>query len=57
MLYNNISTCFFYLGNIPKAEYSNEMALVEEPDYAKALLRKILILERKGEFTQAKSMA
>lgn len=33
------------------------MALVEEPDYAKALLRKILILEKKGEFSQATSMA
>ncbi len=33
------------------------MALMEEPDYAKALLRKILILERKGEFSQATSMS
>jgi tetratricopeptide (TPR) repeat protein len=49
MLYNNIATCFFHMGNLPKAEINNEMALVEEPDYAKALLRKVLILERKGE--------
>ena len=32
------------------------MALMEEPDYAKALLRKILILEKKGEYSQATSM-
>ena len=57
MLYNNISTCYFHLGNIHKAEFNNEMALVEEPDYAKGLLRKILILEKKGEYMQATSMA
>jgi tetratricopeptide (TPR) repeat protein len=51
MLYNNIATCFFHMGNLPKAEINNEMALVEEPDYAKALLRKVLILERKGEYS------
>ena len=26
------------------------MALMEDPDYAKALMRKILIQEKKGEF-------
>ena len=51
VLYNNIASCFFHMGNFPKAEINNEMALVEEPDYAKALLRKVLILERKGEFS------
>ncbi len=30
---------------------------MEEPDYAKALLRKIHILERKGEISQALSIA
>ena len=57
MLYNNIATCLFHMGNLPKAELNNEMALVEEPDYAKALLRKVLILERKGEYSQAVSIA
>ena len=51
MLYNNIATCHFHMGNLPKAELNNEMAVVEEPDYAKALLRKVLILERKGEYS------
>lgn len=30
---------------------------MEDPDYAKALYRKILILEKKGEFTNAHNMA
>jgi hypothetical protein len=51
MLYNNISTSYFHMNAIPKAEYFNELALVEEPDYAKALLRKVLILEKKGEYS------
>jgi hypothetical protein len=50
MLYNNIATSFFHLNQIQKAELYNDMALMEDPDYAKALLRKVLILERKGEF-------
>jgi tetratricopeptide (TPR) repeat protein len=57
MLYNNISTCYFHMGNIDKSELNNEMALIEEPDYAKALLRKCMILERKGEYSQAVSIA
>ena len=33
------------------------MALMEDPDYAKALLRKIMILEKRGEYTQGYNMA
>jgi len=50
MLLNNIATCHFHMNNLPKAELHNEMALMEEPDYAKALLRKVYILEKKGEY-------
>ena len=57
MLYNNIATCLFHMNDLAKAELNNEMALIEEPDYAKALLRKVLILERKGEYSQAVSIA
>lgn len=57
MLFNNISTCYFHMNALPKSDYYNDMALMEEPDYAKALLRKALILERKGEFSQAHSIA
>jgi len=57
MLYNNIATCHFHMNNLPKAELHNEMALMEEPDYAKALLRKVYILEKKGEYRQAVSIA
>ena len=57
MLFNNISTCYFHLNSVTKAEYHNDLALMEDPDYAKALLRKVLILERKGEFEHAYSIA
>ena len=33
------------------------MALVEDPDYAKAILRKIQIMDRKGEYSSAHNMA
>ena len=57
MLLNNISTSYFHLGQLPKAEQYNDLALMEEPDYAKALLRKALILEKRGECRQAHSIA
>ena len=51
MLYNNLSTCYFHMNNLPQAELHNEYALMEEPDYAKAYLRKVCILEKKGEYS------
>lgn len=30
---------------------------MEDPDYAKGLLRKVLILEKKGEFTSGSNIA
>jgi hypothetical protein len=33
------------------------LALSEDPDYAKALYRKVLIMEKKGEFTSGHSIA
>ena len=40
-----------------KSEYYNDLALSEDPDYAKALYRNILILEKKGLYTRASQMA
>jgi tetratricopeptide (TPR) repeat protein len=57
MLFNNIATCYFHLDDLEKADHLNDLALIEEPDYAKALLRKGLILERRGDFQQAFSIA
>lgn len=57
MLFNNIATCYYHLGQIDKADHMNDLALVEEPDYAKAMLRKVLILERRGDYAQAYSIA
>ena len=46
MLLNNIAACFSHMpGQLAQAEYFNDMALMEDPDYAKAMLRKVLILE------------
>ena len=57
MLLNNIATCYFHLNLLTEAEYSNDMALMEDPDYAKAMLRKVYILQKKGDYKEACSIA
>ena len=58
MLLNNISTSFFHMeGKLTESEYFNDMALMEDPDYAKAMLRKVLILQKKGDYKEAHSIA
>ena len=54
---NNMSACYSKLGDLKQADIFNNWALKECPDYAKALHRKCLILEDKGEFTQAVKVA
>ena len=56
-LYNNISTSYYHMNSLQKADAFNDLALMEDPDYAKALLRKVLILEKKGEYSQAHNLA
>jgi hypothetical protein len=50
ILNNNISMCYFNMNQIPKSVQYNDHALMEDPDYAKALYRKVLILEKQGQF-------
>lgn len=57
MLFNNISACYFNLNNLEKSDKFNNLALMEDPDYAKALFRKVLILEKNGQFTNGHNMA
>ena len=58
MLLNNISASFFHIeGKLSESEYFNDMALMEDPDYAKAMLRKVLILQKKGYYKEAHSIA
>ena len=57
MLLNNISTCYFHLGKLKEADQFNDLALMEDPDYAKGMLRKVLILERQGNYSEAHSIA
>jgi hypothetical protein len=45
------------MNNIAQSDKFNDMSLMEDPDYAKALLRKILILEKKGEYEGGHNMA
>ncbi len=54
---NNMATCYQKMGDIDKADEMNNWALKECPDYAKALHRKCLILEDKGEYSQACKVA
>ena len=48
ILFNNVATCYFNMDEIVKSEQFNDLSTVEDPDYAKGMLRKILIMERKG---------
>ena len=54
---NNMSACYQKMGDLKQADIYNNWALVECPDYAKANYRKCLIMEAKGQFTQACKMA
>ena len=57
ILFNNVSSCFFKYGDLTEAEKYNDMSVVQDPDYGKAHFRKCMILERKGEYTQAVDLA
>ena len=57
MLLNNISACFFHTDKMEECESFNDLALMEDPDYAKGMLRKVLILEKKGCYSEAHSIA
>ena len=57
ILHNNISMSYFRLNKIPKADNSNSQALAADPDYAKALYWKLLIMEKLGHYTNGADMA
>ena len=40
------------MSSMDKADNFNDKALMEDPDYAKALMRKIMIMEKKGDYEQ-----
>ena len=54
---NNMAACYQKMGDLEQADSYNNWALKECPDYAKALHRKCMILEDKGEYTQAVKVA
>ena len=54
---NNLASCFFSMQKIEDADKFNDMALMEDPAYAKAHYRKCLILEAKGHFSGALNIA
>ena len=54
---NNMSACYCNMGDIQNADVYNNWALKECPDYAKALHRKCLIMEMKGDYAQCVKMA
>eukprot|EP00356_Strombidium_inclinatum_P015187 CAMPEP_0170482662 /NCGR_PEP_ID=MMETSP0208-20121228/2583_1 /TAXON_ID=197538 /ORGANISM="Strombidium inclinatum, Strain S3" /LENGTH=221 /DNA_ID=CAMNT_0010755521 /DNA_START=3 /DNA_END=665 /DNA_ORIENTATION=- len=53
VLLNNLSSCFYFQGQIDQAEKLNDLSIIEDPDYARAHFRKCTILEKRGEITQA----
>ena len=56
-LLNNIASSFFNEGYVDQADKFNDMALMEDPDYGRAHYRKCLILEQRGEYSQATALA
>ena len=54
---NNMAACYQKMGDLNNADVYNTWALKECPDYAKALHRKCLILEEKGQYSQAYQVA
>jgi tetratricopeptide (TPR) repeat protein len=56
-LNNNVSACYCKLDDYERADYFNNIALMEDPEYAKAFHRKCILLEEQGRFTEAFNMA
>ena len=50
VLNNNISATYCKLSDYDRADKYNNLALMEDPEYAKAFHRKILILEETGKY-------
>ena len=53
VLLNNLASCFFNEGFIDQADKFNDMALIEDPEYARAHYRKCTILAHKGDIKRA----
>lgn len=56
VLNNNIATCYCRLKQYERADLYNNSALMEDPDYPKALQRKCEILFESGEYTHCSQM-
>jgi len=53
---NNLSLCYCQLNDLEQADIWNNQALLEDPDYPKAIFRKCAILEMQGRFANAVEM-
>jgi len=56
-LCNNLSSCFINSKQLDTADKFNDMALMEDPGYAKAHFNKCKILEAKNSYSQAIELA
>ena len=54
---NNMASCFLVKKQTDMADRYNNLALMEDPGYAKAHFRKCTILEARGNFTNAINLA
>ena len=57
VLNNNISMAFMKLRDYDRAHIYNNAAILDDPDYGKAVLRKAQILEETCEYTHALAIA
>ena len=56
-MHNNMSLTYFKAGAMEQADLANSYALIEDPDYAKAMLRLVEIKEEQGAIKSALEMA
>ena len=57
MVLCNIASCYFKLGLIDQADKYCDMAISEDPDYAKVTYRKCTIMQARGDYQRAKQLA
>ena len=56
-MHNNMSLVYFKADALEQADLANSYALIEDPDYAKAMLRLVQIKEAQGSYKSAIEMA
>ena len=57
ILNNNISACYCHVNDFKNADRYNNLALIDDPEYAKVFYRKIYVLEGQARYKEGAEMA